>query len=260
MSPAELVARGNQSLAEGEFEKALDDYRQAEVLMPDSPELAYNQGVAYYRMNDLAQARDMFSRTLLTRDQGLEAKAKFNLGNCQYAEALEKMSNLQEAIDELRTAIEYYLDVLEIAPEHTDARVNIETAQLLIKDLLDKLKKEQEQQQQEPTSQPSQCQQKKDQDGEQEQQDGEEKQQQEGQQQGEQDKEQEGEQEQQSGEDQQQDEEGEQQAGEKEEEERRLTKEEAQRLLQAVRDKEQNRRDEQAQRRRMGRAKVTRDW
>jgi len=261
LSPAEHVSRANQALANGEFEAALEGYRQAEVLVPDAPALIYDQAVAYYRMRDFAKARELFSRALTTRDLELEARAKFNLGNCQYSEALEKMANLQEAIDQLRTAIEYYLDVLEIAPDDVDARTNIETAQLLIKDLLDKLKNQQEQN---PTSQPSECEQQEQQDGEQEQQEQQGDEQQEQDEQGEQQagdeqQEQDEQGEQQAGDEQQeQDEQGEQRAGEQEE--RKLTEEEAQRLLQGIRDKEQQRRDERAQRRRIGRARVTKDW
>ena len=61
LSAAEQVARANRALADGDPEKALTGYREADVLLPDAPELAYNQGVAFYRMRDFAQARDMFS-------------------------------------------------------------------------------------------------------------------------------------------------------------------------------------------------------
>ncbi len=255
LSPAEHVARANQALADGDFENALADYRQAELALPESPDLAYNQGIVHYRTGDFAKARELFSRALTTRDLELEAKVKFNLGNCRYAEALEKMSNLQEAIDHLRTAIEYYVDVLEIAPEDADARANIETAQLLIKDLLDKLKNQQEQQPQDPTSQPSECDQKEQQEGQQEQQsqDGDEQQEPE-------EQENQQEQQQQAGEDEQQTQQEQSEPPAGEQEERQLTEEEARRLLQAVRDKEQQRRDEQARRRRIGRAKVAKDW
>ena len=249
-SPAEHVARANQALADGDFEHALEGYRQAEVLLPDSPELAYNQAIVHYRRRDFAKAREMFTTALTTRDLELEARAKFNLGNCQYAEALEKMSNLQEAIDQLRTAIEHYCDTLEIAPDDGDARANIETAQLLIKDLLDKLKKQQEQQQN-PTSQPSECQQQEEQD-EPESQDGD------GQDQEQQQQEDEGEQQDQQGGEQETQEQEQPQGAEQEE--RGMTEEEARRLLQAVRDKEQQRRDRQARLRQLGRAKVAKDW
>ncbi|MCP4593248.1 MAG: hypothetical protein GY842_21125 [bacterium] len=254
LSPAEQVRRANQALADGDFEQALEGYRQAEVLLPDAPELAYNQAIAHYRAGDLAKAREQFSAALATRDLELEAKIKFNLGACRYAEALEKLSSLQEAIDLLRSAIEHYVDVLELEPDDADARVNIETAQLLIKDLLDKLKNQQEQEQ---DQQQQDCEQPQEQDG-----DPSEEEQQEDSQSEEQQQQQEGEEQQpqpQPGEaEQEQEQQQQQQAGETKE--RQLTEEEAQRLLQAVRDKEQQRRDEQARRRQIGRAKVTKDW
>lgn len=263
-SPEALVRQGNTALDKGEYDKALEAYRQAEVSKPDAPELAFNEGIAHYRLRDFAKARELFGKALATRDLRLEGKAKFNLGNCKYSEALEKMSNLQEAIDHLRGAIEHYLDSLEIAPEDRDARANIESAQLLIKDLLDKLKN---QQQQNPSSQPNQDQsqenqEKKEQGEQEEQQPGDQQQEEKEQPQGgeEQKEEQQLQQQQgQQGDEQQQPDEQKGQEGE-EKEERQLTEEEAQRLLQAVRDKERERRDERGQRMRATRPKVARDW
>ena len=56
-SPEALVKQGNAALERKEFDKALDAYRQAELSKPDAPELAYNQGIAYYRQNDFEGPR-----------------------------------------------------------------------------------------------------------------------------------------------------------------------------------------------------------
>ena len=261
LAPAERVARANAALAAGNYDQALDDYREAEVAMPDAPALAYNEAIAYYRKRDFAKARELFGKALATRDLGLEARAKFNLGNCAYAAALEKMTNLQEAIDQLRTAISHYRDTLDVDPNDTDAKANIETAQLLIKDLLDKLKKQQEEQQKNPSSQPNdqqqQNQQQEQQKQDQDQQNASSQPSQDQQQQDQQKQDQ-----QQAGQDQQSEaekQEGEQKAGEPQDK-RQLSEEEAKRLLQAVRDKEQKRRDEQTRRQHLGRPKVDKDW
>jgi Ca-activated chloride channel family protein len=260
LSAAQYVVRGNEFLEAGEHEAALAEYRQAEVLMPESPRLAYNQGIAHYRMGEFARARELFSAALATRDLELEAKIKFNVGNCHYAEALEKMANLDEAIEQLRTAIEYYLDALEINPEDGDARANIETAQLLIKDLLDKLKKQQEQQQSSSPENQQQEGQQEQQESQQQEQEQPQDQGQQGQQQQEEDRQEDGQQQRPTDGEQEQQEPPEEQSAQPAEEERKMSREEAQALLQSVRDKEQQRRDEQSRRSRVGRARVVKDW
>jgi Ca-activated chloride channel family protein len=155
---AKKVAEGNAAYAAGDYGKALEAYGAAAPDCPECPELAYNQGLVHYRQRDFAKARDAFNSALATRDLHLEARAKFNLGNVAYSEALEKMSALKEAIERAEQATDRYRDALAtlaqldqndptVAADTADARANIETAALLIKDLLDKEKKKQEEQQ-----------------------------------------------------------------------------------------------------------------
>jgi len=154
-SARRLVEQGNAAYARGDFQAALEAYKQADVLQPASAELAFNRGAAYYKLRQFEQAREQFQQALRTRDVALEAKARYNLGNVAYAEALEKLSAPREAIELLREAIEHYRRALDLAPDDTDARANAETAQLLIKDLLDKLRKQQQEHTKQPRSQPA---------------------------------------------------------------------------------------------------------
>jgi tetratricopeptide (TPR) repeat protein len=226
-----LVAEANQASADGDYATALETYRAAELMLPESPELAYNQGVAVYMLGDHAQARDAFNRSLLTQDAGLEARIKFNLGNVAYALALEETSNPSEAINLLRSAIGHYRDAIEVDPEDEDARVNIELAERLIRHLLEKLRQQREEQ-------------RKQQDDQQEQQQDNQDERLQGDQQG-----------------------GQQEAAAEPQEAQmrrqasdRMTAQEVERLLQAVRDKERQRRDELTRRRRARRTPVAKDW
>ncbi len=259
-----LVSRANAAFAGENYQAALDAYREAEVTHPESPELAYNQGVAQFKLGDYDAAKDAFSRALRTRDLALEAKIKFNLGDVAYASALEKMSNPQEAIDLLKAAMGRYRDAIALDPEDEDARTNIEMSQLLIKDLLDKLKKEQEEQQQGQQNQQGEQDQEKQNQEKQDQQEGDQQDQQDGDpdQKGEQQKDEE---QKQNGDQQQQQQQLEQQEQEPGDEQQQkagkeMTEEEADRLLQAVRDKERQRRDEKARRVRARRVPVLKDW
>lgn len=224
-----LVAEANQAFADGDYAAALETYKAVGETLPQSPELAYDQGVSYYKLGDYLRARDALNRSLLTRDVKLEAKIKFNLGNVAYASARQEMSNPTEALGLLKTAIACYRDAVELDAEDEGARINIELAQKLIRELLDKLTEQRKERQ--PRE-----------DDEQEQQgDGQDQPQ----------GWQEGGQREAGGEQQEQMQE---QAGD------RMTPQEAEQLLQAVRDNEQRRRKELARRRRLQRVPVMRDW
>ncbi|MEE9294913.1 MAG: tetratricopeptide repeat protein [Phycisphaerae bacterium] len=251
-----LVERANGLFADGDYTSALEAYREAEVMQPESPELAYNQGAAYYKLGDYSSAGDAFNRALLTRDLRLEAKIKYNLGDVAYASALEKESDLQEAIDLLKKAIGRYRDAIELDAQDADARANIESAQLMIKDLLDKQQQQQEQQQQDQQQQDQQQEsdQQQDQQSQGDQQDQQEREQSQEQQEDgdQQDQRQAGE----ESSEQQQQPEAQQQSQQGDE----MTRDEAERVLQAVRDKERKRRNERARRQRVRRIPVSKDW
>ncbi len=276
-NPAKLVATANQHYANGDYQSALDAYNQAELAQPDAPELAYNRALAHYKLNQLTDAENLLNQALTTRDPALEADIKYNLGNVAYTQALEKQSNTTEAIDLLKKAITRYRDSLDINPDDEDARANIHTAQTLIKDLLNKQKEEQENQQQDGEQCDNPDQQKQDEQNEDQQQkeseqQNEEQQQQDQQQQNEEQQNQDEQQQQEGDQQQQQDQQSQQQSSQQQDDQQEqqpqptevreieMTPEEAEKLLQAVRDKERQREDKKAKRRRVGRRPVLKDW
>ncbi len=144
--PALKINSANQAFVDGKIDEALAQYGTAEQLMPGSPLLAYNKGVALYRKGQLDQARHSFTGALDTDNPELAAKASFNLGNCHYADAVQQPeSERGAAIESLQTAIAHYRSALQSNSDDTDARANIELAQKLMR----KLQKEEQQQQQE---------------------------------------------------------------------------------------------------------------
>jgi Ca-activated chloride channel family protein len=283
---AQHVRAAIKAYESGDYEKAQTEFTEAELKCPQCPEIAYNRGLASYRQRDFVAAREYFNSALQTRDVNLEAKTKYNLGNVAYSEALEKISDLKEAIELARSAIFHYRDALELDPHDLDARANIETAQLLIKDLLDKQKQEQEKQDQQDQQKNDQNQENQDQQDQekQDQQDGEqgEKNEEQQKQEGEQDQEKKDQQEKKDGEkgdekkdqqsEQEKDKQNQQQPNDQQQnpqdqqqqagvpQERKLTDEELAKMLQAVRDKEAQRREENKQRVRIRQAPVQKDW
>jgi len=275
-SARELVQRGTQALEARQFDAAIQAFNEAAPLLPHTPELDYARGVALYQKGDLPEAARAFQEALATTSRGLEAKAKFNLGECAYGAATSAMQNGGEQaaiIDSLKSAIAYYRDALAINPADEDARIRIEAAYKLKKQI-------EEQQQQQPQTQPSEKPEDQQQQNQQSQpstqpdeqsasqpssQPSESDQQQQqreqqDQQQGEEQQDQKSEQGQQADEEKEQ--EQQQEAKQAKPSERELSKEEAQRLLQLIRDKEQKRRERLAElrRQRARRAPVEKDW
>lgn len=263
-SAAKLVTEGNKLLAGGNYAEALAAYDRAAELLPDSPEVAYNRGVALYRMEAYAQAEPALQNALRPGNPELEANAKYNLGRCAHAAALKQQENPEAAINDLSRAIRFYQDALQIAPEDPDASKNLGLAARL-KTFLERRLEQQEQQQpssqptsqpdqqptSQPTSQPQQGDQEQDQQGESEQQ-----QNQQDEHRPDQDAEQD-----EKGEGQKKQEPSEQDPAE-DEEQREMTPEQAEKFLQEARDKERERREEkrrQAMRIR-GRIPVEKDW
>jgi tetratricopeptide (TPR) repeat protein len=158
-SARDSTSQGNKLYKQGNFNEAINSYDQALTEAPGALEPKFNQANSYYRLDDLSKALDLYREVAAeSKDMKLVAKSKYNLGNTYFQQgSKQKDSNLQEAIDDMKTAISSWRGVLDIEPENKKAAKNIEVARLIIKDLLDQLNKQQ--QPQDPNQQQQQNQQ-----------------------------------------------------------------------------------------------------
>jgi len=156
-SMTDLIEEGNIAYLAGEYDKALSAYEEASVEAPESPVIYFNKGGTLYQMGDYAAATDAFEKAALkTKDSQLEAKSRFNLGNCSFREAERQQdSDLNKALEALTNSIQHYQEALKLAPEFVEAAENIEVARLMMKNILDAVNKQKEsaQQQQEAMEQ-----------------------------------------------------------------------------------------------------------
>lgn len=144
----ELVRQANKKYAEGNFSEAINKYDQVLADKPEALRPKFNKANSYYRLDDLAKAMDLYREVAAeTRDMALVAKAKYNTGNCYFQRgSKQRDSNLQKALDDMKTSITFWRQVLDIEPENKKAAKNIEVARLTIKDILDQLNKQKQQQ------------------------------------------------------------------------------------------------------------------
>ncbi len=146
-SAGRLVRRGNDSFDRGDLDGAAEYYELASVKIPESPIVEFNLGNVEYMRGDFAAARGRFEEAALkSRDLSLEAQALYNIGNCAFRQGQRQAdSDLEKALEFFKESVEYYSASLEKEPEMPDAAHNLEVARLVIKDLLDAIKKQQEQ-------------------------------------------------------------------------------------------------------------------
>ncbi len=163
-----LVGRGNRLYSEKKYDKAELIYRDAQKLLPESPEINFNLGDVAYRKGNHDEAEEYYSKVLESADAGreLRKKALYNLGNVAFGKGDKLLdSDLQKALDSYRLSILRYQDVVsrdefgrgegrgKKERADRDARFNIEVARLRIKDILDKLKQEEERRKQQQEQQ-----------------------------------------------------------------------------------------------------------
>ncbi len=143
------INQANDLLHRGDVDAAIRAYHEAQDHVPQRPDLSYNLAVAQYRKGDLAAAEQSFRLAAANDNDSLAAKARYNLGNCDYASALKiAKSDQAGAIKGLNRAIANYRSTLDIDPTDTDARANLELAATLSNKLRQRQQEQHSQQKQ----------------------------------------------------------------------------------------------------------------
>lgn len=171
-TPQEQVQRGNAHYAAQRYAEALKCYTEAAAATSvPAPELLHNLAAAHFKLGEIEEARDLWVRLKNVRDPAFEARTHYNLGNCDYADALRtvQQGDAARAFKLLGQAVEQYREALRVDPSLDDARANLELTQALKRQIEEQLqnqpesqpsnqteRQERQDQQQEPSSQPSQ--------------------------------------------------------------------------------------------------------
>ncbi|MCA9165207.1 MAG: VWA domain-containing protein, partial [Planctomycetales bacterium] len=153
-SVRQLAEQGRQALKDYHYDEAEQFFQQALAKDGNNHVLQFNKAVVHYRQDDLRAARDLFTAAVQSPDTSLQAKAHFNLGNCDLREALAIADDVPETAEkQARSALSHFRDAIAADPLDADARANIELAQRLIDQLIEKQKQQQDQQQQDQQQQ-----------------------------------------------------------------------------------------------------------
>ena len=109
---------GNRLYKEKKYDEALKRYTEAQLEAPDAPQLHYNLGNVLFRKGDLEKARDEYLRALAAADPGLDPRAVYNMGNAFFSQ------------QQYKEAISAYQRALKLNPSDPDAKRNLELALL----------------------------------------------------------------------------------------------------------------------------------
>jgi Ca-activated chloride channel family protein len=159
-APRDLIQRGNDHYQAGRYAEALEAYEQAGEEYGDviTAELLHNQAAAHFKLGQIDEARELWVRAATLEDALFEATARYNLGNCDYADALRAVENqdVPGALELLDRAGAQYRDAVRLDPGLTNARANLELAEMLKEQIKQQTTT---QPQSQPSSQPQQQQQ-----------------------------------------------------------------------------------------------------
>ncbi|MFB3787002.1 MAG: tetratricopeptide repeat protein, partial [bacterium] len=129
------VEEANKIYAEGKYEEAVQQYTDiAATYAPESPELHFNIGNAWFRAGDYEKAIAEYQKVAGAPDEKLEAKAHYGIGNACYR------------MEDYAKAIESYIQSLRLNPDDEDAKYNLELARRKLKEQIDQNKNQQQQQ------------------------------------------------------------------------------------------------------------------
>ncbi len=135
----DVIKRGNAHFEQGRYEEALAAFDEAAENTDESlrAELLHNRAAAQFKLGRIDDARELWVRSLPTRDAPFEARGRYNLGNCDYADALAALEaqDANKALELLDVAAKQYRKAIRLDPELADARANLELTHRLIEQI-----------------------------------------------------------------------------------------------------------------------------
>jgi len=144
---------GIQLYNEQAYDEAISKFADAQLHLPKSDSLEFNIATTHYQEGKLPEAEKAYKTALGSKDVTLKAKANYNMGN-----TLFKQGKLNEALDFYRKTIELTENKAdnkdgEIKEIREDAKYNYEFVQKKMEEMKQEQQERQEQEEQEKQDQ-----------------------------------------------------------------------------------------------------------
>ncbi len=165
-APVEEIRNAQQLMEKGSPQEALDALKELQVDHPESPEVRFGIGCAWFMLaetaaaagnmeeakKDYQEARTAFDALLHDENVTIAREAMYNRANCTLREAatIDATQQYADAVAALRRAVEAYEAGVKQYPDHEGMRTNLAHARFQLKQLLQNPPPEQEQQDKQP--------------------------------------------------------------------------------------------------------------
>lgn len=137
---ADKIRKGNQHYKDGDYDGAFNEYINAQIDSPELPQLDFNIASAQYKRGKYTESAQLYEKTIKSDDTVTKAKSIFNMGNTLY-----RQGKMKEALECYKKTVDCINETTSATGEHeaikNDAKYNYE--------FVEKKMKEQQQQDQE---------------------------------------------------------------------------------------------------------------
>jgi len=130
---ADKIREGNQLYHDGNYDGALDKYVNAQIDSPEIPQLDFNIADVQYKRGKHSEAAQLFEKVLKSDDVEMKAKSSFNLGNTLY-----RQGKMKEALECYKKTVDYINEAAPTTSEldalKNDAKYNYEYVEKKMKE------------------------------------------------------------------------------------------------------------------------------
>lgn len=99
---ADKVREGNRLYRNGKYDEALDTYVNVQIDLPGANQLDFNIADTQYKRGKYNEATQLFDKVIKSDDAGMRARSSFNMGN-----ALYRQGKMKEALECYKKAVDF---------------------------------------------------------------------------------------------------------------------------------------------------------